>query len=69
MIEPASWDAIISSVKESVNHEGIEDIGKQSTLLHLGTSLEALESLKEATGIRMKDNEVIKNAKIFLKTS
>ena len=67
MIDPASWDAIICSVKEIVKHEGIEDVGTPSTLLHLGRSLEALGSLKEATGIRTKDDQVIKNAKYFLK--
>ena len=66
MIDPASWDAIISSVKEIVKHEGIEDVSTPSTLLCLGRSLEALGSLKEATGIRIKD-QVIKNAKYFLK--
>ena len=29
--------------------------------------MEALRSLKEATGIRMEDDEVIKNEKYFLK--
>ena len=67
MIDPASWDAIISSVKEIVKHESIKDVGTPSTLLRLGRSLEALGSLKEATGIRRKDDEVIKNVKYFLK--
>ena len=56
MIDPASWDAIISSVKEIVKHEGIEDVSTPSTLLCLGRSLAALGSLKEATGIRTKDD-------------
>ena len=67
MIDPASWDPIISSVKEIVKHKGIEDVGTPSTLLRLGRSLEALRSLKETTGIRIKDDQVIKNAKYFLK--
>ena len=56
MIDPASWDAIICSVKEIVKHERIEDVGMPSTLLHLGRSLAALGSLKEGTGIRTKDD-------------
>ena len=37
MIDLTSWDAIISSVKGIVKHEGIEEVATPNTFLRLGS--------------------------------
>ena len=66
LIDPLQWDAITAAVKLLVKHGGIENVGVPRLLLRLGRPLEALASAKQLVGIKIKTDDIVNDARIFL---
>ena len=66
LIDPANWDDVIKAAKVLVGHKGDEDVTTPTLLLAVGRSLEAIACTKRAWGIRLKDQEIVEDARSFL---
>ena len=65
MIDPGSWDNVIQAAKALVGCQK-QKVGLPSLLLGLGRSLACLASAKRAIGIRLKDDNMVNDARSFL---
>ena len=65
LIDASCWDDVVRAVKLVVKHER-QNVGLPSLLLNLGRSLACLAGIKNAVGIRRKDDHMKEDARNFL---